>query len=191
MYYIYVDSRYSAVCGEIEKLMADDRTVQEIIRANASPPNVVLAKGLTQVTMGCPHTIYNGGLCRATVSSALDTSKCRELVSHKLERTGVYQIRFGQYISAPNWVSLYLDCSERAGALFRSGQSTARAAQRRCCVSGRPLGRERRSPPDQYRLAASSETHRPGWSIPRAYLYISTYTVCFHNTVRNLETMRD
>lgn len=38
-----------------------------VIEDNRWPPNPVLVKGLTQVTMGCPQTIYNGGLLRALV----------------------------------------------------------------------------------------------------------------------------
>jgi len=62
-----MEAELTAVQGEVEKLYADTDSVEEIIASNRSPPSVVLAKGLTQVTMGAPHTIYNGGLCRATV----------------------------------------------------------------------------------------------------------------------------
>ncbi len=48
-------------------MRADERDVQTIIADNEGPANPVATKGLTQVTMGAPHSIYNGGLLRATV----------------------------------------------------------------------------------------------------------------------------
>jgi len=38
-----------------------------MIATNRFPSQPVLTKGLTQVTMGAPQSIYNGGLLRATV----------------------------------------------------------------------------------------------------------------------------
>ena len=51
----------------IDEMRKDGRTVIERLQANAIPANPVLTKGLTQVTMGAPQSIYNGGLLRATV----------------------------------------------------------------------------------------------------------------------------
>jgi hypothetical protein len=48
-------------------IRADDRDVATIVKENAEPLNPVVTKGLTQMTMGAPHSIYNGGLLRATV----------------------------------------------------------------------------------------------------------------------------
>ena len=48
-------------------IRADSRDVETIIADNDPPPNPVVTKGLTQMTMGSPHSIYNGGLLRATV----------------------------------------------------------------------------------------------------------------------------
>ena len=45
----------------------DSRAPAQIIADNRWPPNPVVTKGLTQVTMGSPQPIYNGGLLRATV----------------------------------------------------------------------------------------------------------------------------
>ena len=62
-----MEAELAAITQTVEQMQADDLTMEEVIATNVSPPNVVLCKGLTQVTMGCPHTVYNGGLCRATV----------------------------------------------------------------------------------------------------------------------------
>ena len=40
---------------------------QTIIADNQQPPHFVLTKGLTQVMLGAPQTVYTGGLLRATV----------------------------------------------------------------------------------------------------------------------------
>ena len=50
-----------------EKIRRDRRSVDQLIAENAIPPNPVLTKALTQVTMGAPQSVYNGGLLRATV----------------------------------------------------------------------------------------------------------------------------
>ena len=50
-----------------DQMRLDNRSVDEIISANTPPPSVILTKGLTQVTMGAPQSVYNGGLLRATV----------------------------------------------------------------------------------------------------------------------------
>ena len=46
---------------------ADDRRPDQLVEDNDEPPNPVVTKGLTQMTLGAPHSIYNGGLLRATV----------------------------------------------------------------------------------------------------------------------------
>ena len=48
-------------------IRADSRDVETIVEENLNPPNPVVTKGLTQMTTGSPHSIYNGGLLRATV----------------------------------------------------------------------------------------------------------------------------
>ena len=50
-----------------EFMREDSRDPAQIIAENRWPPNPVVTKGLTQVTMGSPQPIYNGGLLRATV----------------------------------------------------------------------------------------------------------------------------
>ena len=51
----------------INRMRNDQRTAIERLQENAIPENPVFTKGLTQVTMGTPQSIYNGGLLRATV----------------------------------------------------------------------------------------------------------------------------
>ena len=48
-------------------MAADERSHLDLIQSNRMPMHVVLTKGLTQVTLGAPQSIYNGGLLRATV----------------------------------------------------------------------------------------------------------------------------
>ena len=48
-------------------MAADERTHLDLIQSNRMPRHVVLTKGLTQVTLGAPQSIYNGGVLRATV----------------------------------------------------------------------------------------------------------------------------
>jgi len=51
----------------LAKIRVDSRDLETLLRDNQWPPNPVVTKGLTQVTMGAPQTVYNGGLLRATV----------------------------------------------------------------------------------------------------------------------------
>ncbi|MBT4504676.1 MAG: hypothetical protein HOC74_43530 [Gemmatimonadetes bacterium] len=51
----------------METIRAENRDLQTLTQDNQWPPNPVVTKGLTQVTMGAPQTVYNGGLLRATV----------------------------------------------------------------------------------------------------------------------------
>ena len=60
--------------AEIQNAMADLETIRNenrdaytLIAENESPPNPVYTKGLTQVMMGAPQSVYTGGLLRATV----------------------------------------------------------------------------------------------------------------------------
>ena len=55
------------VLDTLEKMRAESRDVDTLIEENEEPLNPIVTKGLTQMTMGAPHSIYNGGLLRATV----------------------------------------------------------------------------------------------------------------------------
>ena len=50
-----------------ESIQNETRDAQTLIADNPSSPNPVYTKGLTQVTMGAPQSVYTGGLLRATV----------------------------------------------------------------------------------------------------------------------------
>ena len=58
---------YQNVVQAFDKVMNDDRTPEMLIRDNPNIDNPIFTKALTQVTLGAPQTIYNGGLLRATV----------------------------------------------------------------------------------------------------------------------------
>ena len=62
-----LSAEYRWAMEAFDKIRLDDRTVEEIVTTNFFPPNPVFTKGLTQVTMGAPQSVYNGGLLRATV----------------------------------------------------------------------------------------------------------------------------
>ncbi len=62
-----LSAEYEMMMRFYEGMLDDDRSVQEMIEDNQWPPNPVVVKGLVQVTMGTPQTLYNGGLLRATV----------------------------------------------------------------------------------------------------------------------------
>ena len=51
----------------LEEIRHEKRTVFERLEVNAFPPNPIVTKGLTQLTMGAPQSVFNGGLLRATV----------------------------------------------------------------------------------------------------------------------------
>jgi len=51
----------------METIRAEKRDLEALARDNSWPPNPVVTKGLTHLTMGAPQTVYNGGLLRATV----------------------------------------------------------------------------------------------------------------------------
>ena len=60
-------AEYQKAQETYQEMRDDERTHLEIIATNRIPSQPVLTKGLTQVTMGAPQSIYNGGLLRATV----------------------------------------------------------------------------------------------------------------------------
>ena len=62
-----LQAEYEYVLGMFRFMRSDARDVSQIIAENRWPPNPVVTKGLTQVTMGSPQPIYNGGLLRAQV----------------------------------------------------------------------------------------------------------------------------
>ena len=62
-----LSAEYRWAVEAFDKIRLNDRTVEEIITTNYFPPNPVFTKGLTQVTMGAPQSVYNGGLLRSTV----------------------------------------------------------------------------------------------------------------------------
>ena len=62
-----LQTEYQFVLAMYEFMCRDPRDIPQIIADNRWPPNPVVTKGLTQVTMGSPQPIYNGGLLRATV----------------------------------------------------------------------------------------------------------------------------
>ena len=62
-----LQAEYEYVLGMFRFMRSDARDVSQIISENRWPPNPVVTKGLTQVTMGSPQPIYNGGLLRAQV----------------------------------------------------------------------------------------------------------------------------
>ena len=51
----------------LDSIRRDSRDVETIVAENMEPVSPVLTKGLTQMTMGAPHTLYNGGLLCARV----------------------------------------------------------------------------------------------------------------------------
>ena len=62
-----LQAEYEYVLGMFRFMKGDSRDVSQIIAENRWPPNPVVTKGLTQVTMGSPQPVYNGGLLRAQV----------------------------------------------------------------------------------------------------------------------------
>ena len=60
-------AEYQHALEIFEEVRLDERTSHEIITTNRMQFHHVLTKGLTQVTLGAPQSIYNGGLLRATV----------------------------------------------------------------------------------------------------------------------------
>ncbi len=62
-----LSAEYAWALKTFQETQSDDRTTEEIISTNRMPSTPVLTKGLTQVTLGAPQSVYNGGLLRATV----------------------------------------------------------------------------------------------------------------------------
>ncbi len=60
-------AEYQHALEKFQEMRLDERTHYEMITTNRFPNQPVLTKGLTQVTLGAPQSIYNGGLLRATV----------------------------------------------------------------------------------------------------------------------------
>ena len=58
---------YALSLSAYEKIKNESDDFETIIKENTQPDNPVFTKGLTQVTMGAPQAVYNGGLLRATV----------------------------------------------------------------------------------------------------------------------------
>ena len=58
---------YEEALALLQAVRDDSRNAETIIADNRSIPNPVRTDGLTQLTMGAPHSVYNGGLLRATV----------------------------------------------------------------------------------------------------------------------------
>jgi hypothetical protein len=62
-----LEAEYDGIMTIVDAIRSDDRDVETIIEENIEPINPVYTKGLTQLTLGSPQTIYNGGLLRAQV----------------------------------------------------------------------------------------------------------------------------
>jgi hypothetical protein len=58
---------YKEVVSRMEFMRNDTRDIYSINADDLYPNNPVITKGLIQVTMGAPQTVYNGGLLRARV----------------------------------------------------------------------------------------------------------------------------
>jgi len=60
-------AEYQNAREALETIQSERRDAATLIADNFCPPNPVFTKGLTQVMMGAPQSVYNGGLLRATV----------------------------------------------------------------------------------------------------------------------------
>ena len=60
-------AEYQSVATAYEFIQSEIRNPEQLITDNVYPPNPVATKGLTQVTLGAPQSVYNGGLNRAMV----------------------------------------------------------------------------------------------------------------------------
>ncbi len=58
---------YQNVLKALEMIQNETRDPSALIADNPGSPNPVYTKALTQVMMGAPHTVYTGGLLRATL----------------------------------------------------------------------------------------------------------------------------
>ncbi len=62
-----LQAEYENAQTNVEKIQNETRDAKTLIEDNPSAPNPVFTKELTQVMMGAPHSVYTGGLLRATV----------------------------------------------------------------------------------------------------------------------------
>ena len=62
-----LQAEYENALTAFESIRNETRDARALIADNYCPPNPVFTKGLTQVTMGAPHSVYTGGLLRATL----------------------------------------------------------------------------------------------------------------------------
>ena len=62
-----LQAEYQNARTDFQTILNENRDARTLIADNPSPPTTVYTKGLTQVTMGAPQSIYTGGLLRATV----------------------------------------------------------------------------------------------------------------------------
>ena len=62
-----LQAEYENAQTNVDKIQNETRDAKTLIADNPSSPNPVFTKGLTQVMMGAPHSVYTGGLLRATV----------------------------------------------------------------------------------------------------------------------------
>ncbi len=62
-----LQAEYENARTACESIRNETRDARALIADNHCPPNPVYTKGLTQVTMGAPHSVYTGGLLRATL----------------------------------------------------------------------------------------------------------------------------
>jgi hypothetical protein len=62
-----LSAEYEKAEASFNSILNETRDPETLIADNVQPPNAVFTKGLTQVTMGSPQSIYTGGLLRATV----------------------------------------------------------------------------------------------------------------------------
>ena len=60
-------AEYQYALETYEAMRVDERSQLDMIKTNRLPSHPVLTKGLTQVALGAPQSVYNGGLLRATV----------------------------------------------------------------------------------------------------------------------------
>ena len=60
-------AEYENARAALEIIQNEERDAATLIADNFCPPNPVFTKGLTQVMLGAPQSVYNGGLLRATV----------------------------------------------------------------------------------------------------------------------------
>ncbi len=62
-----LSAEYQLAADAYEAVRSESREVDALIAGNVAPRNPVFTKGLTQVMLGAPQSVYNGGLLRATV----------------------------------------------------------------------------------------------------------------------------